>query len=422
MVSSAYEPEVYKAALGFSRDPFPKLAMMREQAAVCPVLFPDGLGIVRWVITRYDDVVNALSDTRLSNNLGRGIPGMLQDGDPSVSLRAQIRAYEVLGKAVGNTDPPEHARLRKLLIPAFAARKIDRLRSRVAELTGKLLDAVGDRNEFDLMDALAMRLPILVVCELLGVPEEGAELCRAAATVLGGSMHDEQTALRAIESLDAFAEYAGQLIEAKRNREDADLISDLIRSEVDGERLTPDELVATCGFLLFAGHRTTVQLIGNGMLALLTNPGQQARLRADPSLLPNAVEEFLRYDGPVNPGVTRYALADVEVGGVTIPRGSYVMVATAAANRDPAVWEAPDELRVDRDFRHQQLAFGHGLHYCLGARLAHAECEIAIGALLSRYPRIDLAVPCDQLRWEEGFGRCLLELPLRVHGGAASPC
>jgi cytochrome P450 len=305
-----------------------------------------------------------------------------------------------------------------MLVPAFAARKMDRCRPWIAEMAGQLLDGVLGEDEFDLVDVLARQLPILVVCKLLGVPREGADLCRAAATILGGSMHDEQTALGVIESLDAFVEYAGRLIDDKRDRHDDDLISDLIRAEVDGKRLDRDELIAACGFVLFAGHRTTVQLIGNGVLALLRNPRQIAMLRGNPALLPNAVEEFLRYDGPVNPGMTRYVRDDIDIGGITIPKGSYAIVATAAANRDPAVWESPDELRIDRDFRQPQLAFGAGIHFCLGARLARIECEIAIGALLERYSHIELAMPLSQLRWEDGLVRCLLELPVRVSGSS----
>jgi cytochrome P450 len=411
---------VHTVELGYNRDPFPLLETFRANGPACPVYFPDGLGIVRWVIARYDDVIAALDDPRLSNNLGHGIPELVRDGrsgdgEIPVGLRAQIRAYELLGKAVGNCDPPQHSRLRKLVVPAFTARRVSNLRSWIAERTEQLLDEVANAAEFDLMDALATKLPIQVMCELLGVPEEGADICRAAANVLGGSVHNEDAAQAIIDSLNAFADYASQLIDLKRQAPGDDVMSDLINAEVDGERLSPDELIAMCGFLLFAGHRTTVQVIGNGTLALLTNPGQLARLRADPGLLPNAVEEFLRFDGPVNPGLTRYALADIEIGGALIPKGSYVIVATAAANRDPASWDDPDELNLSRAFPQPQLAFGYGIHYCLGARLAKTEAQIAIGALLRRYARISLAVPPQELRWEEGFARCLLELPVRVH-------
>ncbi|MFI0421330.1 cytochrome P450 [Spongiactinospora sp. 9N601] len=398
----------------FNRDPFPLLRDLRESGPVVQVSLPDGLGITRWLITRYDDAVAALGDPRLSN----GIDAPLRDIDDPASLppRVQVllRTSELLGRAMANMDPPGHTRLRKLAVPAFNARRMEGLRPRVRQITGELLGTVAGRPEFDLVETLAMPLPVRVVCELLGVPARDGQVFRDASKVLAGYLPDDETALASIRDLDAFEKHIRALIAERRARPADDLLSDLIQARADGRRLTDEELVAMAGLLIFAGHETTVQMICNAMIALLGDPDQLAAVRADHGLLPAVVEETLRFDGPANPGLMRYATEDVEIGGVLIPRGACVIVATAAANRDPRVFRDPDRFDITRAFPAPHLAFGHGIHYCLGARMAKIEGEIAIGALLDRYPGLRLGCAVEELRWRPGLLRATVELPLQA--------
>ncbi|GAA1287038.1 cytochrome P450 [Saccharothrix xinjiangensis] len=394
----------------FFQDPFPVLDRLRERAPATPVLFADGFGVPRWFVGRYADVVAGFTDPRLSNVV---VPALAPPGVDRAELpagqRVLLRANDLLGRAMANTDPPDHTRLRRLVSAAFGARPMDALRPRVRELVAAALDAAGE--EFDLMAVLARPLPITVVCEVLGVPAADAEVFRAAARVLGG-FADEESAPEVIGAMDRFADYAADLVAHKRRRPADDLLTTLVEVSDEGDRLTGDELVAMLALMIFAGHETTVQLIGGGVLALLTHPDQAALLRAEPGRLPDAVDEVLRFDGSANPGLPRLATADVPVGDVVVPRGAHVILATAAANRDPRAWDRPDEFDVTRERRQRQLAFGHGIHYCLGARMARIEGEEAVGALLSRHPGLRLAVEPAALRWRTGFVRALEALPL----------
>jgi cytochrome P450 len=378
------------------------------------VSFPDGLDISRWMVTRHADVVDLLSDRRLSSEIGGPLRELADPEELPPRVRVMKRTDELLGRAMVNVDPPDHTRLRRLVVPAFNARRMEALRPRVREMTDELLDAVGGRPGFDLVSTLAFWLPVRVVGELLGAPTDGEGIFRQAAHVLGGYLPDDESALASIRGMDRFEEYIGGLIADERARPADDLLSDLIQSMEDGQRLTDRELVAMAALMIFAGHETTVQLICNGVLALLRHPDQLAAVRADPDLLPGVVEETLRYDGPLNPGLTRYAVEDVPVGEVTIPRGSYVLLATSCANRDPRAFADPDTFDVTREFNEPQLGFSHGIHYCLGARMAKLEGMIAIGTVLDRFPDLRLGCEPDELRWRPGLMRAVEELPLLV--------
>jgi cytochrome P450 len=397
----------------FFQDPFPLNTELRESAAAVPVLFPDGFGTPRWFVGRHQDVIAGFNDPRLSNEIvGSFEPPDGDRGSLPPGQQVLLRANDLLGKAMANVDPPNHTRLRRLVSGAFGADRMDALRPRVRELVDTALDQAGD--EFDLMEVLARPLPITVVCEVLGVPAADAEIFRAAARVLGGFV-DPDAAADMLRVMDEFTDYANALVTRKRAHPEDDLLSTLIAVSDHGDRLSADELVAMLALMIFAGHETTVQVIAGGMLALLTHRDQLDRLRADPSLLPATIDEILRFDGSANPGLPRLATDDVPVGDTVVPKGSHVILATAAANRDPRVWDRPDEFDITRNRQTRQLAFGHGIHYCLGARMARIEGEEAIGALLSRFPRLDLAVDADTLRWRTGFVRALLSLPLRTH-------
>jgi cytochrome P450 len=311
------------------------------------------------------------------------------------------------------TDPPQHTRLRRLVSKAFTARRVEGLRPRVQEITDGLLDRITPRGSADLVAEFGLPLPITVIGELLGVPETDRDRFREWTDEMRDRPFDPGSDLALVTAArERMHGYLADLVAAKRARPADDLLTDLVEATDEGERLDTQELLAMTFLLLIAGYVTTVSLIGNGTLALLRHPEQLDRLRADLSLVPQAVEELLRFDGPVNPGLTRFALEDLEIGGVRIPRGDMVLLAIAAADRDPRRYPDPDRLDVGAvDPGH--LAFGHGMHYCLGAPLARLEGQIAFTAMLTRLPGLALAAREDELRWiGGGVLRSLRELPV----------
>jgi cytochrome P450 len=303
--------------------------------------------------------------------------------------------------------------LRRLVSKAFTARRVEGLRPRVQEITDSLLDRISPRGHADLVADFGLPLPITVIGELLGIPEADRDRFREWTDEMLDRPFDPGSDLALVAAArERMQGYLADLVAAKRARPADDLLTDLVETTDEGERLDAQELLAMTFLLLIAGYVTTVSLIGNGTLALLRQPEQLDRLRADPSLVPQMVEELLRFDGPVNPGLTRFALEDLEIGGVRIPRGDMVMLAVAAADRDPRRFSDPDRLDVGAvDPGH--LAFGHGIHYCLGAPLARLEGQVAFTALLTRLPGLALAAREDELRWTGGgVLRSLRELPV----------
>jgi cytochrome P450 len=301
-------------------------------------------------------------------------------------------ADELLSKVLVFMDAPDHTRLRGLVSKAFTPRSVDRLRPRISHLTEELLAPLRSEGGFDVINDFAFPLPVTVICELLGVPAEDRELFRQhtrdMAVILDWDITPEQFGGAAGAALN-FAAYLVPLFEQRRRKPKDDLISALVAAEEAGDRLGADELLTTVVLLLTAGHETTMNLIGNGLLALLRNPDQLGILRSRPDLMPWAVEELLRYDSPVRLTV-RTATADTTLAGETVRTGEQVIAMLDAANHDPAVFNAPDTLDVTRD-AHRHVAFGAGAHYCLGAALARAEAQIALSALIA-LPDLELAV------------------------------
>ncbi|SFK60248.1 cytochrome P450 family protein [Geodermatophilus ruber] len=380
-------------------DPHPALAALREDGPVRRLDLRMGLPV--WVVARYDDVLAALSDPRLSN-----------DPHHAGALTELLRG-DFLSRSMIGTDPPEHTRLRRLVSKAFTARRVEGLRPRVREITDALLDRITPRGGAELVGEFALPLPVTVIGELLGVPEGDRDRFRGWTDEMLDRPFDPRSDMaRVTAARERMHGYLAELVAAKRARPADDLLTDLIEVTDEGERLDGQELMAMIFLLLIAGYVTTVGLIANGTLALLRAPDQLDRLRADPTLVPQAVEELLRFDGPVNPGLTRYALEDLEIGGARIPRGDVVLLAIAAADRDPDRFPDPDRLDVGAtDPGH--LAFGHGVHYCLGAPLARLEGQVAFTALLARLPGLALGVDEDELRWTGGgVLRGLRELPV----------
>jgi cytochrome P450 len=306
-------------------------------------------------------------------------------------------AGELLSKVLLFMDAPDHTRLRGLISKAFTPRSVERLRPRIHQLTEELLAPLRDEGRFDVIDDFAFPLPVAVICELLGVPAEDREMFRQhtrdLAVILDWDVTPEQLGVAAGAALN-FAAYLVPLFEERRRAPEADLVSALVAAEEAGHRLGADELLTTVVLLLTAGHETTMNLIGNGLLALLRNPDQLEVLRARPDLMPSAVEELLRYDSPVRLTV-RTALVDAAVAGETVRAGEQVVAMLDAANHDPAVFESPDSLDVTRD-AHRHVAFGGGAHYCLGAALARAEAQVALAALVA-LPDLEPAV--DEPVW-----------------------
>ena len=377
-------------------DPYSVHARLRAQHPVAQVIMPGGTPA--WLVTGYAEARAALTDPRLLK---------LPDGwrpEPD-SLLAAIDLHML------NLDPPDHDRLRKLVNKAFTPRRVEQLRPRITAITAELLDDMSTRTEVDLLAAFAFPLPVTVICELLGVPVADRDQFRAwSATIVADTVSPERFQADAT----AMVGYFRTLLAARRREPADDLLSALISARDEQDRLSENELLSMAFLLLVAGHETTVNLIGGGMLALLLNPGELARLRADPALLGSAVEELLRYVNPVNNATFRFTGAPVEIGGVPIGPGEVVFVSLSGANRDPSRYADPEALDLGRDSR-GHVAFGHGIHYCLGAPLARLEAEIAFRGLLERFGSITLAVPADELRWRPStLIHGLESLPVRL--------
>ncbi len=304
-------------------------------------------------------------------------------------------------------DPPEHTRLRQLVSKAFTPRMIEQLRPQIQRLTDELLDRVEPRGQMDLIADFAGPLPVRVISEMLGVPLEDSDKFRTWSHALVSS----ETSTQLPPETDQFIAYVRTLIAEKRSHPDEKLLSQLIRIEEAGDRLSEGELISMTLLLLVAGYETTVNLIGNGTLDLLLHPQQMNRLQADPSLITATVEELLRYSAPITM-TRRLAGEDVELYGKHIAKGDAVYLALMAANADPAHFSAPEELNITRE-EQDHLAFGKGIHTCLGAPLARLEGQIAIGTLLRRLPDLHLTVRPEELKWRPSLGfRGLQALPV----------
>ncbi|MDH6544771.1 cytochrome P450 [Streptomyces lavendulae] len=391
----------------FVADPFPLYAKLREDGPVRHVLI--GGGLEAWLVTRYEDALAALSDHRLSSDVRDASDTRLLQQLPETERESML-------SNMLRSDPPDHTRLRRLVSKAFTARRVAALRPRIQDVTDRLLDAVVDSGRADLIADFALPLPVTVISELLGVPvDDRHDFQRWTDRMImrGPELPDPAVVNEAWQHMRA---YVTELIGAKRQDPGDDLLGALVTARDEEQRLTEDELIAMVFLLLVAGYITTVNLIGGGIAMLLSHPDQLDLLRSDPGLLPGAVEEFLRYDGPVNPGIARFAREDAEIAGVTVPRGATVLIASAIADRDPARFAAPERLDITRQ-DNAHLAFGHGIHYCLGAPLARLEGQIAIGTALRRLPGLALAVAPDELPWRPGGLRGPEALPVTFTPG-----
>lgn len=396
----------------FLADPHVLYRVLRDERPVARAVTPLGLRV--WLVTRHADAREALNDPRLSKDGGRFME--LLDRH-SVAPDKRMAFADSLAGHMLNSDPPDHTRLRKLVNRAFTVRAISRMRPRIEAIAHALADDVEARagagdGTVDLLDTFAFPLPMTVICELLGVPDGERDAFRRWSNTLLSAGDAQERGAAGV----AMADFLARLVADKAANPGDDMLSAIVQASEDADRLSAREATSMAFLLLVAGHETTVNLIGNGVLALLTHPEQLAELRADPGLTPAAVEEFLRFDGPVNLATLRYTTEPVTISGIEIPAGEVVMVALTAADRDAERYPEPDVLDLYRDTG-QHVAFGYGIHHCLGAPLARLEGEIAFHTLLGRFPDLALAAEPGTLAWRSStLIRGLTSLPVRIRG------
>ncbi|MGI2329453.1 cytochrome P450 family protein [Planococcus sp. YIM B11945] len=396
-MSNSNEPALFSR--GFTQNPYPAYDKLRGQDPIHQVRFPDGqLG---WLVTRYEDATTVLKDTRFIKDYSKLFGGSMDQ----MSVFTQNMLF---------SDPPDHKRLRGLAQKAFTPKMIAGMRNRIQEITDELLDALADRNEINLIDEFAFPLPIIVICEILGVPSEDRNKFRLWSNSLIEGTSGE-IGVSVYEHMTQFIQYLGQWFAKVREQPGDDLISQLIIAEDEGDRLTEKELYGVVSLLIIAGHETTVNLIGNSVLALLAFPEQQQLLRDQPELVGQAIEEALRFNGPVEFSTSRWASEDLDLSGKRIRRGDLVVVALNASNHDPEKFTDPAIFDIQRE-KSPHLAFGMGIHFCLGAPLARLEGEIALNSILERFPEMVLSVDESELEWRSGMiVRGVKEIPLSVY-------
>jgi cytochrome P450 len=383
-------------------------ARLRREAPVYRTVLP-GHRQQAWIVSRYEDVAMVLKDERFSKDFRT-----MFEAKPNIKPPWLPKTVLPLTRHMLHSDPPDHTRLRALVQKAFTPTLVERLRPRIEALTEELLHAASKSKLIDLIRQFALPIPATIIAEMLGVPVADRHKFHNWSRRMLNTSAMRFRMLRILPSAWRFAGYIRRLIRIKRAAPHDDLLSGLVLAEENGQSLSDDELLAMVFLLLIAGHETTVNLIGNGMLALVEHPDQMQRLRSEPGLMKSAVEELLRYTSPVETGTERYTREDVTIAGVTIPRGSLVLAAIASANRDEEHFANPDALDLARE-PNKHLSFGLGPHYCLGAPLARLEAQIAFAALLRRTVDIQLAVPRAKLPWHKGLIlRGLEALPLNV--------
>ena len=385
-------------------DPYPRYHQLRSEN---PVRWNPGINA--WVLTRYADINAALRDDRLSAERIAALTGLIlaSGGEPTRQFESTFLKMMLF------SDPPDHTRLRSLANKAFTPRAVENIRSQIQNTVNEILDGVQPNGRMDIIADLAYPLPAIVIAEMLGAPSQDRDRFKKwsddFAAFLGNIRAISETYEPALKSVSELIEYLQDLVAQRRKQPKDDLISALALAEDNGSTFTEEELYSMCVLLIFAGHETTTNLIGNGILALLNNPDQMEKLRQDPSLIESAVEEIIRYDGPVQ-STSRIALEPLEIGGNQIEKGAQISLTLGAANRDPDQFPDPDRMDITRkDIRH--VGFGFGIHFCLGSALARMEGRSAIGTVVERMP--DLRLQSTDLVWRDNpILRGLVVLPV----------
>nr|WP_258170227.1 cytochrome P450 [Paenibacillus sp. MYb67] len=380
----------------FTHNPYPVYEKLRKDEPVFRVMFPQGE--FGWMITRYEDAVQILKDPRFSKDMVR------RYGADNQSIFSNNMLF---------SDPPDHKRLRGLVQKAFTPKLIANMRSHIQHIADDLLDNLPSQDKMNLIDDFAFPLPIIVISEILGVPAQDRDQFRIWSNTVIDASTAESAELFEQHSKE-FTDYLTAWFAKVRQDPGTDLISQLVIAEESGQQLTEQELLGVVSLLIIAGHETTVNLIGNGILALLEHPEQRELLIKQPELIHNAIEEMLRYNGPVEFSTSRWALEDIEFRGQHIAQGELVIVALDSANRDEQQFKDADIFDITRE-KSSHLAFGKGIHLCLGAPLARLEGEIAVSTLLNRFPNIQLQADVNELEWRPGMiVRGVKEIPVQL--------
>ncbi|MEK4527087.1 cytochrome P450 [Paenibacillus sp. BGI2013] len=380
----------------FTHNPYPVYEMLRKEEPVFRLMFPHGE--FGWIITRYEDAVRILKDPRFSKDMVR------RYGADNQSIFSNNMLF---------SDPPDHKRLRGLVQKAFTPKLVADMRSHIQDIADELLDNLPSQEKMNLIDDFAFPLPIIVISEILGVPLEDRDKFRIwSNTIIDASIAESAELFE--QHAREFTDYLTAWFAKVRQDPGTDLISQLVIAEESGQQLTERELLGVVSLLIIAGHETTVNLIGNGILALLEHPEQRELLINQPELIHNAIEEMLRYNGPVEFSTSRWALEDIEFRGQRIAQGDLVIVALDSANRDEQQFKDADIFDITRE-KSSHLAFGKGIHLCLGAPLARLEGEIAVSTLLNRFPNIQLQADVNELEWRPGMNvRGVKEIPVQL--------
>lgn len=377
---------------------------LRQDDPIHKITMPNGK--TGWIVTRYKDAVATLKKERFSKNLFQFV-----DADDIGLPQKQI---DLMFQHMLNSDPPDHTRLRALVQKAFTPRMLERLNERIQDISESLIDKMKSKRDIELIEDYAYPLPIIVICEMLGLPEDERDQFRKWSHSLISSINVPKRYKQVVPDSIAFSEYIQKLIERRKQDPKEDLLTSLIQAESESDKLSEKELISMIFLLIIAGHETTVNLIGNGLFTLMQHPEQMEKLRSSPSLISSAIEEILRYMGPVEFTTNRWAGEDTKWEGRTISKGDLVLIGLASANRDPEVFIHPDQFDLTRENNHH-IAFGMGIHHCLGASLARMEGRIAINTILRRLPDLKLAVSPDQLNWQPGYlMRGFEALPVRL--------
>ena len=390
----------------FFQDPYTAYERLRVAGPVRPMRTPDGVDV--WMITQYEEAKQALADARFTKDFVAG-PEIRTQRNTQVS--AHESHVDILTRHLLFADPPDHTRLRALSAKALTRRRVESLRPEIVRIVDDLLDRVAGEREVDLLRVLSFPMSMAVTCRLLGIPPaDGDAFRRWTETIF--TANDPARLNEAVYAVDQLLVSA---IAAKRIDPADDLITALINVREHGDRLSDREIVSTCVLMFVAGYETTACMVGNAVLALLEHPDKLAELQADPSLLPDAVDELLRFDGPVNVATLRRTTTDVRIGDATIPKGHFALISLISVNRVGTKFPEPTQLDFTRP-QGDSLVFGHGIHYCLGAPLSRVEIEVALGRLLARFPHLSLARPPDTLRWRDSLlVRGLTALPIWLY-------
>jgi cytochrome P450 len=380
----------------FTHNPYPVYEKLRQSDPILNLQFPDGR--FGWLISSYEEAVEALKDGRFSKDVAKAM------GQEQTSVFSTNMLF---------SDPPDHKRLRGLVQKGFTPKRIADMRDHIQEIADNLLDAVSSKDTIDLIDEYAFKLPIIVISEILGVPTEDQDKFRIWSNSIIGASNQEMNE-QVVQHMNEFIAYLKDWFAKVREQPGDDMISQLVIAENQGDRLSEQELYGVVTLMIIAGHETTVNLIGNGVLALLEHPQQRKLLQEQPELIHGAIEEMLRYNGPVEFSTSRWAAEDMDFHGVHMKKGDLVVIALNSANRDASQFEDPDIFDITRE-KSQHLAFGKGIHLCLGAPLARLEGEIAINTLLRRYPNFELQRDIDELEWRPGMiVRGVKEIPISL--------